>query len=165
MTELEQLLTLDDDVTLSYISTAEGVRSHLAGRREVLALRQALDAGAIAFEDVQAFARGLVGQFVRGTHSPADAVLAAVVVAIEPLPSGPIEEFLKNLAGVKVAEMPMSPRVARLALRERTVQLTLVTFRELIIAGLIRQDGEPREDRPVRIDSGVDYQNLDLRAA
>ena len=162
MIEFDRLLTLADDVTLSCISTAEGVRSHLSARPEVMALRQALVSGAVTFEDVEAFVRGLIAQFVRGTHSPADAVLAAIVVAAELLPRASIEQFIENLARVTIAEMPMSPRVARLSLHERRKQLAQVTVRELDINNLLPQLDGPSEDHPCRIEVGVDYRTLDL---
>lgn len=157
MTEFARLLTLADDVGLSCISTAEGFRNHLSRRQEVLALRRALEAGAISFDDVQVFIQGLLAGFVRGGRSHAEVVIAAVVVAIEPLTLPGIDEFLVDLARVKVAEMPMSPRVARLSRRERSARLAQLTQRELVIANLPQPTWPPREDRPSRVDVGVDY--------
>lgn len=165
MIEFDRLLALADDVTLSCISTAEGVRNHLSARPEVVALRGALKTGSVTFDDVGAFVRELIAEFVRGTRSPADSVIAAVVVAIEMLPPASIQEFLEDLARVKIAEMPMSPRVARLSLRERTERLAQVTIRDLTIANPIPQAyGPPREAHPIRIEVGVDYRTLDLAA-
>jgi hypothetical protein len=165
MIELDRLLNLSDDLTLSCISTAEGVRTYLSTRSEVLALRVSLESGGTTFGDVKAFVRGLISSFVPGTLSPADAVLAAVVAAIEPLPQVAIEEFLDDLARVKVAEIPMSPRVARLSVRERRKRLAQVTFRDFRITSPVHQADGPREHHPPRISSGQDYGLLNMRVA
>jgi hypothetical protein len=165
MKEFQQLLTLADDLTLSYISTAEGVRRYLSARREVLALREALITGAITFEDLEEFVRDLVAHFVRGTRSPIDVVLAAIAVAVEPLPLVSFKDFLEDLSRTKIAEMPMAPRVARLSLYWRSNRFAQSTDRDLTIANLTTPPWPPREDRPVRIDVGVDYQSLVLQEA
>lgn len=162
MTEFDQLLTLADDLTLSCISTAEGVRRYLLTRQEVIALRRALESGAVTFAEVETSVRGLLAQFVRGMRSPADAVLAAIAVATETFPNPSIAKFVENLAVVAIAEMPMAPRVARLSLAERRNRLAQVTVRELQIASLIRQLDGPREEHPSRVSVDVDYSDLAL---
>ena len=56
----------------------------------------------------------------RGTHFPHDETLAALAVACENLPSPFADAFLRELAEVRLAEMPLAPRVAREVLAQRT---------------------------------------------
>jgi hypothetical protein len=90
---------------------------------------------------------------------PDDVVLAAIAVAVEPLPTPEVERFLEDLARVRLKEIPFAPRVARLALAERDTWVTPFTARTRRIADL----PPPRvpeyvEAQPEYIEIGTDYQ-------
>jgi hypothetical protein len=163
MIELERLLTLVDDLPLSCISTAEGLRSYLSRHVEVARLREALKAGAVTFADLEAFMLALIAQFVPGTRNANDVVIAAVVVGIEPLPAAALQDFLEDLARVRIAEMPMAPRVARLSLRERAQGFAQLTTREFTISDLVPQACPIGEELPVKTEVGLNDVTLDLQ--
>jgi hypothetical protein len=166
MPALNNLRNLSLDATLSTISTAEGLRSFLSSRPEVIDLRHALDAQAIDSDDVHSFVSELLGHFRRGTRFGEEPVLAAVAVAVETLPAPFAQEFLEDLARVRVAELPLAPRVARLSLRERDKRVSQLTVRDLTIANLVPENwGPPRELRPERVTSGVEYRPFQIVAA
>jgi hypothetical protein len=166
MNELAELLKLADDLALSCISTAEGLRNELSKRVEVLALKRALMSGSVTFDDVRAFVERLMERFVRGSKSQIDIVLAAIVNAIDFLPAKRVDDFLDSLAGVRIAEMPMAPRVARLAVRERWNRFTEVTIRDVSFMTPLPFGGDgPQEEHPVQIDSDINYQIFELTAS
>lgn len=154
MNELERILALADDMALSAISTPEAFRARLSERPEVISLRRALQAEAVTLDQVWEFVRGLLGNFRRGVQLPEDIVIAAVSVAVETYPVRAVQEFMEDLARVRVSEMPLAPRVARLGLAERNKRVTPFTLRVLRIAEPLPQPFD-RFD-PIPIDAGID---------
>ncbi len=162
---LDDLRALALDCRVSSISTAEGLRAFLGFRPEVIEFRRALDAQVLDDGDLRGFVSELLGQFVRGTRFPDESVLAAVAVAIETLPAQFAEQFLEDLARVRIAELPLAPRVARLSLRERHNRVSLLTVRDMTITEPVPQRWVPlREIHPQRVTSGLDDRLLRIPA-
>lgn len=165
MQTLNNLRNLSLQATVSSISTAEGLRAFLSCRPEVIELRRAFEAEAIDSDDFHSFVNELLGHFRRGARFHAEGVIAALAVAIETLPARFAQEFLQDLARVKIAELPLAPRVARLSLRERDKRVSQLTVRDLTIANLVPEIwGPPRELHPERVSSGVDYRRFHIAA-
>src|SRR5689334_15494439 len=153
MNELENLLALQDDPVLGTISTTEGLRRRLATCPEVTALRAAIESNAVTYEDLDIFVRGLFDEFTRRVKFQGDIVIAAIAIAVEFIPDPRFEEFLEDLGRVHIAEMPLSPRIARIVLTERTRNFAQLTTRELVIANEL-PEGPLREERPRRVNVG-----------
>jgi len=79
----------------------------------------ALYTGGITAEALREFASSVVGGFSVGRRLSNDLALAALAVVLEHRQSKLADEFLHDLAGLQLAEMSMSIRVARECLKHR----------------------------------------------
>lgn len=151
MTALLALLRGDLVASAFLLSTAEATRAFLRARPEVVALRAALTSGEITEADVRRFVNDLLGKFHRGTKFPGEILLAAIAAAVETLPGAFAEEYLHDLARLRIREISIAPRVARLSLSHRSNVLVGTTDRSQVISSLLSQG--PREAIPHFIDS------------
>lgn len=111
--------TTEIERTSALVSTASGLRKALKRTRSAKDLHRAFVLGTIPVETVRDYAQGLTAGFQRGVRFPYEPELCLLAVALEENESDVAEEFLRDLAQVRVAEMPMSPRVAALCLNAR----------------------------------------------
>jgi hypothetical protein len=82
-------------------------------------LEIALRRGEITEEMIRNFAGALAAEFQEGTRLPGDLALAALAVVLEQRPTAFAEEYLCDLARLRLAEMTTSSRVARECLKNR----------------------------------------------
>ena len=115
-------------LTTAFIGTDSGLHTVLSRSTEVQQLRKALDEGRLSADDINSFISNLLFRFARGQQFDDDTTLAAIAVALESLdlPHSFADEYLEDLAQLRITELPMAPRVARLCLenRENTERMT-----------------------------------------
>ena len=88
---------------------------------DVARVAWALRRGQITEQMVREFAATATADWQRGQQLPCDVTLAALAVALEPCGQEFADEFLCDLARLKLAEMGTSIRVARECLKARYV--------------------------------------------
>ena len=135
------------------ISTAEALRSFLRELSEVISLRSAITTGEITPTDIKKYVNELLRSFCAGKKFANEISLAAIAVAMETLPGPFAEEYIKDLARLRIQEIPLASRVARLSLSQRREVMIGLTDRSRIFAPLEIQNTEPREHVPVWIDA------------
>ncbi len=116
---LERLNSESFVLSAACISTPEGLRHFLLRSPEVRDLRKALYQGTIAEETIRKFVSSLMRDFRAGYHFEHEFALAGLAVVLERRPTDFAEEFLLDLAKLKLAEMPLCIRVARESVRRR----------------------------------------------
>jgi hypothetical protein len=82
--------------------------------------------------DIEEFVRERLLDLKSNTYFPHEPAFCALAVALETLPMPAAEDFLSELAALRIAEMPISPRVAALCLqrlRETLISKTLTEFK------------------------------------
>ena len=116
---LEGLLSEELLASASAISGAPALRQFFAGREEVQALGAALSCDSITETSIRLFSERLLKDLQRGVLFPHDLTLAALAVALAERYTPFADEYLRGLAGLQAAEMPLSTRVAREVLTRR----------------------------------------------
>lgn len=117
---LYERLTSDEFASSTgFISTPEALRRFLLRSQEVRDIRESLRQGSITEEAIREFVSSLMKGFRVGSRFEHETVLAALAVALERRATDFAEEFLTDLAKLKLAEMPLSIRIARDCLRHR----------------------------------------------
>lgn len=107
------VLTTDAFIeSVGFYSTPNGLYRALAKNEHVAQLQNAIESSEIAPNHIRTFVAELSSSFHRGQRFPHEAALAGICVAIEHLSNDFTEEFLFDLARVKVMEMPFAPKVA-----------------------------------------------------
>ncbi len=126
---LEALTSEELALSVGFLSTSEALRRFLATTREVAAVRQAFEEGAIIEETVRRFVSDLLADFRRGERFPHEVALAALAVALQRRPTDFSEEFLRDLSQLKLAEMSTCIRVAH-ECRKRRVSLACAVSKD-----------------------------------
>jgi len=117
-------LTTDSFVLAAgFLSTPAAIHRHLALSAEVHEIRKGLRQGAITEETIREFVSSLMSLFHVGQRFEHEMALAALAVALERRPTDFAEEFLFDLAKLKLAEMPLCIRVARECLQQRMTMM------------------------------------------
>jgi hypothetical protein len=140
------------------VATPKAVCSILRTHSQVEAARRHL------FENVDE-ARRDIGEFVRErlvdlepktyfSHEPA---FCALAVALETLPIPAAEDFLSELAALRIAEMPISSRVASQCLQRRRELLASNTLTVFEIASPLLSSG-PTQMEPTRFQRNSSYE-------
>lgn len=165
MSILDELQNESLEMASSSISTAEGLRDFLSRRPEVLELRRALAAGGIVIDDLRIFVQHLLRDFRANEKFTGDYVLAAIAAALESFPGAFADEYLSDLASIHIREIPLAPRVARLAMQQRETSVSEATCREKILSipdvGELRQ---PTEWKPIPVRAKMDHVDHDMAA-
>ena len=118
---LKQLESDDLLADLMTVSTPSGWRAALQLSPQVHLLSDALNAGAIDEETVMEYVKNrLATAFVAGELFSYDIPFAAIAIAFESRSSFLADEYLNDLAALKLCEFSMSSQVARDCLRIRT---------------------------------------------
>lgn len=113
-------LTSDDFVaSLACVATPGGLRRALSRREEVLLVRRAIAQGEVTESSIRRFVSDLLCDFKRDERFPHEVALAAIAVAVEKRVTDFVEEFMLDLARLKLAELPLAIRVARECLKFR----------------------------------------------
>jgi hypothetical protein len=102
---------------------------------EVLRLRESLGQGAISDLTIRKFVAKLMQDLRQGERFRHEVVLAAIAVALESWGGGFADEYLNQLAALKVGEMSMSIRVAGECLKRRTSQATSQQRKSEVVTG------------------------------
>jgi len=119
MTPLNRLLADEFEDAVGFVTFADALRSLLARRTEVSAIREALAGGLLTEDQIRAFVSSLVRRIRWGTKFAHENALAAIAVALEPRPTAFAEEFLGDLSRIQAAEFALCSRVARQVLERR----------------------------------------------
>ena len=116
---LEQLQSESFAVGVGFHSSPAALRRRLAKMPEVYAIRSALDHGGITESGIRQFVARLMKDFVCGEHFAYEDALSALCVAVEGRPTDFADEFLNDLAQLRLAELSLAIRVARECLGHR----------------------------------------------
>lgn len=103
--------------SLAFITQPQALHHAFEKSVEVLEIRTALESGSLSEESIRKFASELVRQIEYGKRFPYELALAAIAVALETRSSDFSEEYIFDLAKLKLAEIPLAIRVAREASR------------------------------------------------
>ena len=117
---LQGLLSEELLANASAISGASALRQFFASSDEVRAVRAALNDESLTETSVRLFAEHLLKDLRRGVLFSHDLTLAALAVALAERHTPFADEYLRGLAGLQAAEMPLSIRVARDVLAQRS---------------------------------------------
>lgn len=112
---------MSDNFIIEYMvyGTADALRNALHRSSEVAQLRSYLERGEITPKEVEDLVSEMIRQFKPGEKYVYDVSLAAVVVGIENDRREITSRLICDLSMLRCPEMPMSIRVARIALRSR----------------------------------------------
>lgn len=116
---LEALQNEDLQARAGVITGPVALQQLLAGRKEVRNLAEAFPSGVVDADALREFVSALLKDLQKGRHFPHDLTLAALAVAVEGWSVPFSEEYLRGLAGLKCAELPYAPRIARQVLSQR----------------------------------------------
>jgi len=135
------------------IATPMAVCSILRTHSDIAAVRRQLFENADdARQEIEEFVRERLVDLKPKTYFPHEPAFCALAVALETLPMPAAEKFLSELAALKIAEMPLSSRVAALCLRRRQELLISNTQAVFKVAQLPLPNG-PALLRPPRVQS------------
>lgn len=140
------------------VATPKALCSILRTHSHVEAARRQL------FENADDARRG-IEEFVRErlvdlkpkTYFPHEPAFCALAVALETLPMPAAEDFLSELAALRIAEMPISPRVAALCLKRRRELLASNTLAVFEVASPLLSSG-PTQMQPTRFQENSSYE-------
>jgi hypothetical protein len=104
-------------------STAPALRQFFVRQDEVRKVSEALVEGSLTEDAIQTFVARLLGDLKVGIHFHHDLTFAALAVAMAKQTSPFVEQFLRELAELRVAEIPLAPRVAQDVLQNRPARL------------------------------------------
>lgn len=144
-----EALCQNDLVELSLVTaTPRALRDMLKKRKEVLEVAFALKEEALTEDDIKLFVSALLRGFKPLKKFSGDIALSALAVALETIPRSFAESFLKDLSALHIQELPMSPRVALLVLRNRHRFLSGTTYSGFTISQPVPSFYQLRELRP-----------------
>lgn len=133
------LLDSDDiaQVVLT-VATPNAIRSILRTYKDVEYVMQYLhDNADDARRAIEEFVRERLMDLKPKIHFPHESAFCALAVALETLPMPAAEDFLSELAALKIAEMPISSRVAALCLERRRNFLISSTVTEFKVRPIL----------------------------
>jgi hypothetical protein len=113
--------------------------------------------------EIEEFVRERLVDLKPKIYFPHEASFCALAVALETLPMPVAEEFLSELAALRIAEMPLSSRVATLCFRSRHELLISNTVKVFKVESLPLPDG-PSLRQKFRVPTQSTYSS-DLKAA
>jgi len=127
MSVLDRIASINFISSVGFDLPAEAMRLVLQRTPEFQAFQQALESGQMSDVDLERFVTQLMEQFTRGEKFRFDVTLAFLAVALERVGSTFAEMLLPELGRLRVSELPLSTRVARVCLQYRRL---LPTSRE-----------------------------------
>ncbi|MFZ0051074.1 MAG: hypothetical protein WAK96_04820 [Desulfobaccales bacterium] len=160
------------------VATPNAISGILRIHRDVEAVRQYLfDNAENSRRAIEEYVRERLIDLKQKTYFTHEPAFCALAVALETLPMPAAEDFLSELAALKIAEMPISSRVAALCLerrRELIIPYTLSVFKDksMPIADAPLQNRPPRVrtkstylGRLPRVPTKTSYPNIFKAAA
>jgi hypothetical protein len=130
------------------VATAEATVARLRQAGQVHALTRAIVQGGVTNDDIEAFLAEALSDYRPGLSCGADPVLAALAVALAPIPSAFADGFLRDLAVLKIREFSKSTRVASLLLRERHRRLSQTTTGMFYLSVPVPRPGQRATAKP-----------------
>jgi len=120
-----------DEFTDSFapISTLQPLHSLLKRAPEVREVYKALQSQEVTIGQLEQFLRDLLADFVPKRRFHGDMALAALAVALTAHGDEFADTYIRRLAALDAQELPLSRRIAKLALAERAKLLAGVTAR------------------------------------
>ena len=119
VTPLEALASEAFEIEVGFTLPAVAMRSKLLSLPVVKQVMISLNHGAVSENTIRQFVATLMTEFRPQHRFPYDLALAALAVVLERRPTDFADEFLCYLARLRLAEMPVSIRVARACLTHR----------------------------------------------
>jgi hypothetical protein len=152
-------LTLLDSEDIAQVVLTVATPNALCGilrtHKDVEAVRRYLfDNADDARQAIEEYVRERLIDLKPKIHFPHEPAICALAVALETLPMPAAGDFLYELAALKIAEMPISSRVAILCLerrRERLISNTISQFKDI----LIPIDDAALSERPSWVTTGL----------
>ena len=133
------------------IATADALARFLRDCSEVTELRAALSSGQLTGNHLRKYVKSLIRAFDAGMRFPHEINLAAIAVALERSLIPFANEYIRDLSALKVAEVPLASRVARLVLKRRHMTVAGHTHKILVLLNpVISNDYEVKEARAAR---------------
>jgi hypothetical protein len=129
---LDQLATDDFALSVGLVSTPAALRHAMSSSKEVRDIREGMWQGVVTEETICEFVSSLMVDFRAGQRFEHELALAALAVVLERRPTDFAEEFLFDLAKLRLAEMPFCIRVARECLKHR-VTMTRSTSKDFYL--------------------------------
>jgi len=156
------MILLDSDdiaqVVLS-VATPNAVCNILRTHKNVATVRQyLLDNAYEARQVIEEYVRERLINLKPQVNFFYEPAFCALAVALETLPMPVAEDFLSELAALKIAEMPISPRVSALCLDRRGERLISYTLSEFKIKSVLTAD-QPLYKRLPRVPSESTYKD------
>jgi hypothetical protein len=116
---LERLKTDEFSFAVGFHHSTGSVRRKLLNSVDVRRVAAAVRFGAITESMINEFVSSVMLEYRRGHRLPDDLALAALAIVLERRPTDFAEEYLHDLARLKLAEMSTSINVARECLKNR----------------------------------------------
>jgi hypothetical protein len=117
--ELERLKTDEFHFSIGFHHSPSAVRRKLLVSPDIRRLAGALRFGAVTENMISDFVSSIMSEFCRGHRLMNDLALAALAIVLELRPTDFAEEYLHDLARLKLPEMSTSINVARECLKNR----------------------------------------------
>lgn len=139
------------------IATPRGIYNILRAHRDVKAARQYLWDNTDVRREIEEFIRDRLVALRPKVYFPHEPAFCALAVALESLPNPAAEVFLTELAALRIAEMPLSPRIASQCLKHRWGLVTSNTMAIFEVAPLPQSTApSPQQYSRVSADSTFD---------
>lgn len=139
------------------IATPETLCSILRTNNNIVTVRRYLfENSDNAQRDIEEFVRERLIDLKSKVYFSHEPAFCALAVALETMPMRSAEDFLSELAALKIAEMPLSSRVAAICIQRRRELITSYTLKEFNIAPLKSLDASPTI-RLAKVPTGSTY--------
>ena len=116
---MEHLKSEDFAVEVGFLLPSPALRCRLLATKEVAEVIAALVGGTLTEETIRSFVSPLMKDLRPGHIFPHDLALAALAVVLETQTTEFAQEYLHDLAGLELAEMSTSIRIAKQCLLQR----------------------------------------------
>lgn len=116
---LRSLFSEELETLCATVSTAEALYGALKGRRELFDVRALIANGLITPDSIEALSKEVTENFKRGERLSHEEVLGMLAISLASFGTSFADVFIRDLAALDITEMPMAPRLARLALADR----------------------------------------------
>ena len=137
------------------VATSKALCSILRTHRDVKAVRQYLWESTDARREIEEFIRERLVALRPKTYFPHEPAFCALAVATLRMPAA--EDFLSELAALRIAEMPISSRVAALCLKRRRELLASNTRAVFEVASPLLSSG-PTQMEPTKFQQNSSYE-------
>ena len=122
------------------LNTTESVASFASSSDAYSKLRSAIESGTLTGPDIEAFVKNLLRDFQPGRVFYGDKLLALVAQVVIRGPQPFSGRYLSELTALDCAELPISPRVAALGLKEHRRLFPETTAKTWSLSNSVRYD-------------------------